>query len=172
DHTLKTSLSIINQNVAGRLRDEPGLAVQRVERTGATADEPLPHVAEVEVRHQWPPDFTEAPSGRLALIQPWEFGAIPRDWVAPITENVDELWVPSEFVKRMYVDSGIDADRVQVVPNGVDLEVMRPDGAKLDLDAPGLRLLFVGGLIGRKGPDVLLAAYRAAFAGRDDVTLV
>ena len=172
DHTLKTSLSIINQNVAGRLRDEPGLAVQRVERTGVSADEPLPHIAELEVRHQWPPDLSAAPSGRLALIQPWEFGAIPRDWVGPITENVDELWVPSEFVKRMYVDSGIDAERVQVVPNGVDLGVMRPDGPKLDLDAPGLRLLFVGGLIGRKGPDVLLAAYRAAFAGRDDVTLV
>jgi hypothetical protein len=49
---------------------------------------------------------------------------------------------------------------------------MRPDGSQLDLDAPGLRLLFVGGLIGRKGPDVLFDAYRAAFAGREDVTLV
>src|SRR5262249_8574156 len=36
----------------------------------------------------------------------------------------------------------------------------------------GLRLLFVGGTIARKGPDVLLEGYRRAFAGRDDVTLV
>ena len=34
------------------------------------------------------------------------------------------------------------------------------------------RFLFVGGLIWRKGPDVLLEAWTAAFAGRDDVTLV
>ena len=32
--------------------------------------------------------------------------------------------------------------------------------------------MFVGGLIWRKGPDVLLNAWRKAFAGRDDVTLV
>ena len=35
-----------------------------------------------------------------------------------------------------------------------------------------MRLLFVGGLIDRKGPDILLAAFLDAFQGRDDVTLV
>ncbi|HEX2084847.1 MAG TPA: glycosyltransferase [Solirubrobacteraceae bacterium] len=169
DHTLKTSLSIVNQEVTARLEDA---VVQRVERSGLSTDAPLPHLAHVEVRHQWPPDLRPAPAGRLAVIQPWEFGAIPRDWLGPIAENVDELWVPSDFVRAMYLDAGVDPDRVHTVPNGVDLERMRPDGARLELDAPGLRLLFVGGLIGRKGPDVLLDAYRAAFAGRDDVTLV
>ena len=42
----------------------------------------------------------------------------------------------------------------------------------MELDAPGLRLLFVGGLIDRKGPDVLISAFLDVFAGRDDVTLV
>jgi glycosyltransferase involved in cell wall biosynthesis len=172
DHTLRTSLSIVNQEVAARLEERHGVVVQRVERSGVSAGAPLPHVAQVEVRHQWPPDLRPAPAGRLAVIQPWEFGAIPRDWVQPIADNVDELWVPSDFVRAMYLDAGVDADRVHTVPNGVDLARMRPDGPRLELDAPGLRLLFVGGLIGRKGPDVLLGAYRAAFAGRDDVTLV
>jgi glycosyltransferase involved in cell wall biosynthesis len=171
DHTLNTSLSIINQEVGSRLTGED-IRLQRVERSGATADAPLPHVADVEVRHQWPPDLRPARAGRLALIQPWEFGAVPRDWVEPIVRNVDELWVPSDFVRRMYVESGVDAARVHTVPNGVDLGRFTPDGPRLDLDAPGLRLLFVGGLIDRKGPDVLLAAYQEAFAGRDDVTLV
>ena len=67
-----------------------------------------------------------ARSGALALIVPWEFGAIPRDWVAPLQANVDELWVPSEHVRRMYLDAGIDPERVTVIPNGVDLEVFRP----------------------------------------------
>jgi glycosyltransferase involved in cell wall biosynthesis len=172
DHTLNTSLSIVNQEVTARLEERHDLVVQRVERSGRSADAPLPHVAQVEVRHQWPPDLRPAPSGRLAVIQPWEFGAIPQDWLRPIAENVDELWVPSDFVRSMYLDAGVDPDRVHTVPNGVDLERMRPEGPRLELDAPGLRLLFVGGLIGRKGPDVLLDAYRAAFAGRNDVTLV
>jgi glycosyltransferase involved in cell wall biosynthesis len=173
DHARATSLSIINQRVGDELERDRGIVLQRFERDGSSPDAPLPHLAQVEVRHHWPPDLRPAPAGRLALIQPWEFGAIPADWVAPLRANVDELWVPSEYVRRMYLAAGLEADRVRVVPNGVDLERFRPDGPRMEIDAPsGLRLLFVGGMIGRKGPDLLLAAYERAFAGRDDVTLV
>jgi glycosyltransferase involved in cell wall biosynthesis len=175
DHGLATSLSIINDQVTQRLSGD----VQRVPRDdtarshsagpGAT---PLPHAADVEVRHQWPPDLRPAPAGRLAIIQPWEFGAVPQAWCAPLADNVDELWVPSEYVRGMYLDAGIDPARVVVIPNGVDLERFSPDGPRRDLPGAGVRFLFVGGLVARKGPDVLLAAWREAFAGRDDVTLV
>ncbi len=171
EHGQAVSLSIINGEVGSRL---PG-PVQYVERDGAPVpgSPPLPHVADVEVRHQWPPDLSPASGGRLAVIQPWEFGAIPTDWVAPLRENVDELWVPSEFVRRMYLGAGLDERQVVTIPNGVDLERFSPEGARSELDgATGLRFLFVGGLIWRKGHDVLLAAWRRAFAGRDDVTLV
>ena len=86
-----------------------------------------PRPAAVEVRHQWPPLFDDPGLGRLVLIQPWEFGSIPRDWVEPL-QGVDEVWVPSAFVRDMYVGDGVPADRVHVVPNGVDLDVYRPDG--------------------------------------------
>jgi hypothetical protein len=73
----------------------------------------------------------------------------------------------------MYVGSGLDAERVHVVPNAVDLERFDPAGPRLELErAEGVRLLFVGGFIFRKGADLLLDAYARAFAGRDDVTLV
>jgi glycosyltransferase involved in cell wall biosynthesis len=132
------------------------------------------HTADVEVRHQWPPDLRPAPAGRLAVIQPWEFGAIPTDWLDPIARNVDELWVPSDYVRAMYLEAGVDPDRVVTIPNGVDLEVFTPDGPERALpDArEGTRFLFVGGLIGRKGADVLFDAWLTAFADRDDVTLV
>ncbi len=175
DHGLPTSLSIINDQVSDRLDS----SVQRINRDateipGGGGGGPLLHTADVEVRHQWPPDLTPARAGRLAIIQPWEFGAIPQDWLAPLHAHVDELWVPSEFVRRMYVEAGVDADRVVSIPNGVDLEVFGPDGPERDLPEAGggTRFLFVGGLIGRKGADVLFDAWREAFAGRDDVTLV
>ncbi|HEY1713727.1 MAG TPA: glycosyltransferase, partial [Solirubrobacteraceae bacterium] len=175
DHGLPTSLSIINDRVSARLRG----SVQRVTRDGGSDDRtpptpPLVHTADVEVRHQWPPDLSPARAGRLAIIQPWEFGAVPEAWLEPLHSNVDELWVPSEFVRRMYVDAGVDAERVVTIPNGVDLEVFHPDGMERELpDADeGTRFLFVGGLIARKGVDVLFNAWRRAFAGRDDVTLV
>jgi glycosyltransferase involved in cell wall biosynthesis len=169
DHGLATSLSIINDRIAARL----GGPVQRVGRDGTSLTAPLPHPAAVEVRHHWPPDLRPAPSGALAAIVPWEFGAVPSEWVTSIEANVDELWVPSEYVRRMYIAGGVDAERVRVIPNGVDLELFDPrretDGERTD---PRTRFLFVGGLIWRKGPDVLLDAWRAAFAGRDDVVLI
>jgi glycosyltransferase involved in cell wall biosynthesis len=172
DQRPKTSLATINRNVCARLAADPGIALQRRGRDGRPMDPPPPHPAEVEVRHQWPPDFSPS-AGRLAVIQPWEFGAIPKEWVEPIRANVDELWVPSDYVRRMYVAGGVDPARVQVVPNGVDRDLFSPVGAVMDLDAPaGTRFLFVGGLIPRKGADLLTAVYRDAFAGRNDVCLV
>ena len=170
DHGLPTSLSIINDQVSARLRGP----VQRIARDGTAVDAPLPHTADVEVRHQWPPDLRPARSGRLAVIQPWEFGAIPRDWREPLVAEVDELWVPSDYVRDMYLAAGLDPARVVTIPNGVDLDVFTPDGPRRELPGPAAqtRFLFVGGLVWRKGPDVLLAGWREAFAGRDDVVLV
>jgi glycosyltransferase involved in cell wall biosynthesis len=172
EHDAPTSLARINRSVVAELADDAGLTVRAAATDRAIAPAPLPHTADVEVRHQWPPDFSAPASGHLALIQPWEFGSIPTAWIAPLQTVVDELWVPSEYVRRMYLDAGLDADRVAVVPNGVDLSHYSPDGLKLDLDAPGLRFLFVGGAIARKGIDVLLSAFGEAFAGRDDVSLI
>jgi glycosyltransferase involved in cell wall biosynthesis len=172
DQFRATSLATINRQVGQRLQADPSVALQRITIAGEAHDHALPHPAELEVRHQWPYNFGPAPS-RLAVIQPWEFGAIPAEWVTPANANVDEIWVPSAYVREMYVRGGVDPERVVVVPNGVDLDVYTPDGPPLPLPgARGTKLLFVGGLIERKGPDLLLAAYLNAFEGRDDVTLV
>jgi glycosyltransferase involved in cell wall biosynthesis len=173
EHDAPTSLARVNRSVCAALDGDASLTVRAgaTDRGGAPPV-PLPHAADVEVRHQWPPDFRPPASGHLALIQPWEFGSIPTAWVAPLQTVVDELWVPSEHVRRMYLEAGVDADRVTVVPNGVDLSHYSPDGPAMELDGVGLRFLFVGGAISRKGIDVLLSAYGEAFAGRDDVTLV
>jgi glycosyltransferase involved in cell wall biosynthesis len=172
DHGLALSLAIVNDQVTKRL---PG-RVQRVSRDGAPADDgaPLPHVADVEVRHQWPPDLRPARSGRLAVIQPWEFGSVPSSWLAPLRDNVDELWVPSEYVRQMYLAGGMSGERVVTIPNGFDPEVFRPEGDRYEIDAPAdaVRFLFHGGLIWRKGHDVLLAAWREAFAEREDAVLI
>ena len=173
DHGAHTSLSIVNDAVTSRLERGGAVRLQRASSGGAALDPPLPHAADVEVRHRFPADLRPAASGRLAVIQPWEFGALPRAWVAPMRDEVDELWVPSAYVREMYLAAGVAPDRVHVVPNGVDLERFRPDGERLALDAPdGARFLFVGGAVSRKGIDVLVRAWLRAFPEREDVALV
>ncbi|MBN9524336.1 glycosyltransferase, partial [bacterium] len=130
--------------------------------------------ADVVVRHRWPPDF-EPPAGRGAfvLVQPWEYGRLPRAWVEPILVGVDEVWAYSRAVGRCYVASGVPADRVRVVPLGVDPDRFRPGLDPLPLaTAKRVRLLFVGGTTRPKGFDALLTAYRRAFTAADDVCLV
>lgn len=133
----------------------------------------LSHPADVHLRHQWPPSFTPPSEGHWVMIQPWEFGSIPTEWIERMKAQVDEVWVPTSWVRQCYVDSGLPADRVQVVPNGVDTTRFRPDAAPLKLGTQKrFKFLFVGGTIRRKGPDVLLEAYVNSFTNRDDVCLV
>lgn len=126
----------------------------------------------ITVRHAWPPDWSRPRAGKLAVIQPWEYGPLPKDWVAQAGQ-VDEFWVPSEYVRRCYVESGVPAGKVHVVPNGIDPERFRPDAAPQRLATKkAYKFLFVGGTIHRKGPDILLKAYLDAFTAADDVCLV
>lgn len=139
----------------------------------ARAENLLPRQPAVTVRHFWPPDFARPASGRFVLVQPWEFGSLPKIWVSAIAEAVDEVWVPSHFVREEYLSSGVEGDRVHVVPNGVATERFHPGVEPMDLPtAKSFKFLFVGGTIARKGIDILLDAYVRAFTAKDDVALV
>ncbi|WP_136514980.1 glycosyltransferase [Geomonas edaphica] len=134
---------------------------------------PLPTAPAVHVRHQWPPDFTPPPKGRWVMIQPWEFGSLPVRWVEVMNEKVDEVWVPSSYVRDCYLRSGIRPERVFTVPNGVNTALFNPEVTPIPLKTrKRFKFLFVGGTIARKGIDILLQAYSAAFTSSDDVCLV
>ena len=128
---------------------------------------------DLTIRHHWPPDFRRPSRGKLAVILPWEYGAVPRVWVQQIEQNVDELWVPSRFVRDVFVRNGASADRVRVISNGVDTALFTPNGpASRPQGARGFVFLFVGGAIRRKGVDLLLEAYQAAFDPGEEVSLL
>ncbi len=125
------------------------------------------------VSHSWPPEFEPVTMGPSVVILPWEFGAAPREWVEQVRARVDRVWVPSDYVRQGYVESGMPPGVVEVVPNGVDLERFRPDGPRRELPGEAdCTFLFVGGSIWRKGVDLLLAAWTEAFGPGDAVRLV
>jgi glycosyltransferase involved in cell wall biosynthesis len=133
----------------------------------------LPGAAEIHVRHQWPPNWIPPTEGHWVVIQPWEYGSLPCQWVQEINAGVDEAWVPTSFVRDLYVASGVSRIRVQVIPNGVDIDIFKPGVKPFPLPAKkGFRFLFLGGTIPRKGIDLLLKAYQKAFSAADEVQLV
>jgi glycosyltransferase involved in cell wall biosynthesis len=67
---------------------------------------------------------------------------------------------------------GIPADRITVLPPGVDLDLWRPRARRRGADGGKLRLLFVGGNFERKGGRMLLDVVRARFAGRVELDVV
>jgi len=137
-------------------------------------DAPLEGACQVHVRHQWPPNLKAPSEGRWIVIQPWEFGSPPREWVAAWRDAVDDLWAYTDYVRDMYLRAGMPPDRVHVVPLGVDCDRFRPGLAPLgSLPAKkGVRFLYVGGTIARKGFDVLLNAWQKAFGPDDSVELL
>ena len=132
-----------------------------------------PRHLDLTIRHQWPPNFSKPESGKLACILPWEHRAVPKKWVEEIQRNVDELWVPSQFVATAFAEGGVEGERVKVIPNGVDTDVYNPDGESWrPMGCREFAFLFVGGTIRRKGIDLLLQAYLEAFTPDDEVTLI
>ncbi|HKG39677.1 MAG TPA: glycosyltransferase [Conexibacter sp.] len=81
----------------------------RVQRLGS-ADPPLPHAADVELRTTWPPAGRVASSGRLVIVQPEGAAQAP---LPPL----DELWVPDQPARDGWLAAGVEAERIVVRPS-------------------------------------------------------
>ena len=55
---------------------------------------PMGGPAQVHVRHLWRPRMEPPPQGRWVLMQPWEYGSLPKVWL-PMLRRVDEVWTYS-----------------------------------------------------------------------------
>lgn len=103
----------------------------------------------------------------------FETDRLPRGW-AQACNGMDEVWVPSTFNRDSFAQSGVDPARIHVIPFGLDTRVYDP--ARVEpmplAGRRGFAFLSVFQWTLRKGWDVLLRAYLAAFAPDDDVCLV
>jgi glycosyltransferase involved in cell wall biosynthesis len=141
----------------------------RVQDEGATSPDFVIH-------HNYLCDFLAplpSTAGKLIAVRTSDFGPYPVAWANRINEAYDQLWVHSRWTRDLACESGIDPARVRRIPNGFDPTTFHPDGPTYGLPTTKrFRFLFVGGAVQRKGIDVLLQAYRAAFTREDDVVLV
>ncbi len=101
----------------------------------------------------------------------FETDRIDPSWV-PACNAMDEVWVPTQFNFETFTRSGVDPDRVRVLPFGVpEVDPATPTTWPLDTTR-SFRFLSVFELTRRKGWDVLIRAWIEAFRPEDDVALV
>lgn len=89
------------------------------------------------------------------------------EWPWPVRvglRRVDRFIAVSESIRRDYVADGADPDRIDLVHNGIDIDVYRPvPGAEtrqaLGIHPDAFVVLFAGRLDPPKGVDVLLDAF-------------
>ncbi|MFN8362071.1 MAG: glycosyltransferase [Candidatus Kapaibacterium sp.] len=141
-------------------------------RQKAEVPEEIKKLPYVWVRHQWPPSEEEPKGAKWVIQQPWEFTALRKDFVE-LFNRADEIWTPSNYSRTAFIDSGVDSNKVQIVPNGVNPTIFTPHGSRLEVSTKKrFKFLFIGGTIYRKGIDILLQAYATTFTAKDDVCLI
>ena len=113
------------------------------------------------------------PNSRISVGRTmFETDRIPSNW-ARACNQMDAVWVPSEFNRETFVFSGVAPEKLRVVPGAIDLAPYNPNCAALQIDgARGFNFLSVFDWTLRKGWDVLLRGYLEAFSTHDDVALI
>lgn len=100
------------------------------------------------------------------LREEHEFWGMPFDGIDPRTihrevaeyEEADCITVPSNFVFRTFIEQGIPASKLRILPYGVNLSRFHPEDKP---DPKRFDIIFVGGMSLRKGVQYLVKAYQS-----------
>jgi len=112
-------------------------------------------------------------SGTRIAYTVWESTHLPDDWM-PSLAIADRIWTATPWGKRVFVANGLPAERIDVVPEGVDPALFNPEMPPTDGLAPtsATRFLAIGRWEKRKGISELIKAFDDEFGPDDNVELV
>ena len=145
------------------------------------------HEVDVEVRMQWPPNFTlPLTSKHLVIYLAFEYDVLPIEWVTQLnSDGIKQVWVPSTYCMAAAENAGVAPTKLRLVPHGVDVETLQ---AALQLAKENMstieqlisnecltsqyRILFRGGALFRKGLDLALQAYLEQYTAEDNTCLI
>jgi glycosyltransferase involved in cell wall biosynthesis len=185
------SLAIVNRNLARHLAKsglnltlyspEPGWSkdamlaeMPDIRRLFANAY-PAPGEFDVHIRNTWPP-VADNMIGRLHnayVCFAWEESEAPRRIINHFNAHLDSITVLSNFVKRVFQESGL-AIPVEVAGTGTDhILNFRPEPLPANLrKGVASRVLHVSSCFPRKGADRLIEAFSRKFSEADGVELL
>jgi glycosyltransferase involved in cell wall biosynthesis len=179
------SLSIVNRNIALNLKDtldikilpldsfniDNKVNIEQVKALNSMSIKEEQEDVDIQIRHSYPviwgwPKFSKT---KIVYIQPWEFMAIPSEWQYKFDTFADAIITPSVWTTNVYLNSGINPNKIYTIPNGYNPKIHNTENAKRSLTK---RFLYVGCHQYRKGVDVLLRAWAAATKNISNVELI
>ncbi|GAX91976.1 glycosyltransferase family 4 protein [Effusibacillus lacus] len=102
-----------------------------------------------------------------------ECDRLPPHW-AKKCNQMDQVWTPSTFNRNTFTASGVDPEKIKVVPIGINADRFHPAVPPLSYLKTQGRFVFVSNFewVPRKGYEFLLQAYLEEFTYEDPVALV
>jgi glycosyltransferase involved in cell wall biosynthesis len=123
------------------------------------------------IQHLTPENFYIDPrAAHHICYTPFETDSAPLSWMLPL-RGMDEIWVPSEHNKQAYIRAGLKAEKIFVIPHGIDEKRFNPSVAKLEYNRGKFNFGSVFDWTERKNPVALIRAYFNAFQNGEDVSL-
>ena len=68
---------------------------------------------------------------RCCCGQDFEFDGIPEAWLMPMNDLVDELWVPSQYNRDIFIGDGVIGSKVKVPLPSLSMPCLGPHAKKL-----------------------------------------
>ena len=88
-------------------------------------------------------------------------------------KEYDQLWVPSKWQAECTIKQGVDADKVKVVPEGVDVTTFYPDKVDhKDYDDGRFKFILFGRWDYRKSTKEIIETFLKTFSPKDPVDLI
>jgi len=123
-----------------------------------------------ETNHHY---FYDTYTGPKIAYNVWESTQQPQGFFNKLKE-FDELWVPSKWQKECSIKQGYDPERIQVVPEGVDVDTFFPEEVKpLNEYKDGrFKFLLFGRWDYRKSTKEIIETFLKTFSPDEPVDLV
>lgn len=127
------------------------------------------HIVLNETNHHY---FYDNYDGLKIAYNVWETTKQPDDFFNRL-KSFDQVWVPSEWQRQCTIEQGISADKVKVVPEGVDTQMYKPINRVVSkpLDRP-FRFVLVGRWDYRKSTLEIIKTFTETFSKNENVELV
>jgi glycosyltransferase involved in cell wall biosynthesis len=121
----------------------------------------------------WPDDRIHKLKGIHIVWAVFESEKLPARYIEFLNRKADHVWVPSRWGRGILVSNGVAAERIDVVPEGVDARLFHSHlRSSQDRSGQPFRFLMVGKFEKRKAYSELLAAFKQAFGNSPSVELV